>query len=50
MASIQSPGIGSGLDVNNIVESLVEAEGAPARQRLDSREARLQVQISALGL
>ncbi len=49
MASIQSPGIGSGLDVNNIVESLVEAEGAPARQRLDSREARLQVQISALG-
>ncbi|MEM7379098.1 MAG: flagellar filament capping protein FliD, partial [Pseudomonadota bacterium] len=49
MATIQSPGIGSGLDVNNIVESLVEAEGAPARQRLDSREARLQVQISALG-
>lgn len=49
MATIQSPGIGSGLDVNSIVESLIEAEGAVAQQSLDSREARLQVQISALG-
>ncbi len=49
MATIQSPGIGSGLDVNSIVESLVEAEGAVATQRLDTTEANLQVQISAMG-
>ncbi|MGB0865629.1 MAG: flagellar filament capping protein FliD [Granulosicoccaceae bacterium] len=49
MATIQSPGIGSGLDVNSIVESLVAAERAPATARMDSKEAQLQVKISALG-
>ncbi len=49
MATIQSPGIGSGLDVNSIVESLVDAERAPATSRMDTKEASLQVQISALG-
>lgn len=49
MPSIQSPGIGSGLDVNNIVESLVAAERAPATSRMDRKEADIQVKISALG-
>lgn len=49
MATIQSPGIGSGLDVNSIVESLVAAERAPATARMDRKEAELQVKISALG-
>lgn len=49
MASIQSPGIGSGLDVNGIVESLVAAESGPATARMDQKEADLQVQLSALG-
>ena len=29
MGSISSPGLGSGLDVNNIVKSLVDAERVP---------------------
>jgi len=49
MPSIQSPGIGSGLDVNSIVDSLVAAERGPATTRMDQKEAKLQVQISALG-
>lgn len=49
MATIQSPGIGSGLDVNSIVESLVAAERGPATARMDRKEADLQVKISALG-
>lgn len=49
MASITSPGIGSGLDVTSLVNSLVTAEGQPAAQRLDTREAKLQAQLSALG-
>ncbi len=49
MATIQSPGIGSGLDVNSIVESLVAAESGPATVRMDRKEADLQVKISALG-
>lgn len=49
MATIQSPGIGSGLDVNSIVDSLVSAERGPATARMDRKEADLQVKISALG-
>jgi len=49
MATIQSPGIGSGLDVNSIVESLVAAERGPATSRMDRKEADLQVKISTLG-
>lgn len=50
MTTIQSPGIGSGLDVNSIVESLVAAESGPASTRMDTKEANLQVKISALGV
>lgn len=49
MASITSPGIGSGLDVAGLVNKLITAEGQPAANRLDRREAKLQAQMSALG-
>lgn len=49
MASITSPGIGSGLDVNSIVTKLVASERAPVQNRLDVKEARIQGQLSALG-
>lgn len=47
--AITSTGIGSGIDVGGIVSQLVAAEGQPARNRLDRREAETQATISALG-
>lgn len=49
MAGISSPGIGSGLDIRSLVDSLVRAEGEPAVNRLNRQEAKLQAQLSALG-
>lgn len=49
MATINSPGIGSGLDVNNIVEQLLSAEARAPKNRLDRQEARLQVELSGYG-
>ena len=49
MASITSPGIGSGLDVQGIVEKLVAAEGSPISARLDRQEAKAQAGLSAMG-
>ena len=49
MATISSPGLGSGLDVRKIVEGLVAAEGQPATSRLDRQESKLQATLSALG-
>lgn len=49
MATISSPGVGSGLDVNNIVERLLTAEASAPRNRLDRQEARLQVELSGYG-
>lgn len=49
MASITSTGIGSGLDVQGLVQSLVAAEGQPARQRLVQQETRFQGKLSAYG-
>ena len=49
MASISSPGIGSGLDVAGIVSQLVAAERAPTQVRLDRREAEALAKLSALG-
>src|SRR6185295_17998899 len=48
MATISSPGIGSGLDVNDIVTKLMTAERAPLTS-LDTKEAPLQAQLSAYG-
>ncbi len=49
MASLSSAGIGSGLDVANIVAQLVSAERAPAANRLATQETRVTTQISAMG-
>ncbi len=49
MPTISSPGLGSGLDVQNIVSQLVAAEGQPANLRLSRKEAQYQAELSALG-
>jgi flagellar hook-associated protein 2 len=49
MGSIISGGVGSGLDVQGLVQKLVEAEGAPKSVRLDKEEATAQGKLSALG-
>lgn len=49
MAGISVPGLGSGLDINGLVQQLITAEGEPARRRLDVREAGFQARISAYG-
>ncbi|QQD19724.1 flagellar filament capping protein FliD [Spongiibacter nanhainus] len=49
MASVTATGVGSGLDIGGIVKQLVAAERAPQQTRLDSKEARVQSQLSAYG-
>ncbi|MFC6669789.1 flagellar cap protein FliD N-terminal domain-containing protein [Marinobacterium aestuariivivens] len=46
---ISSLGIGSGIDTTSLVSQLVEAERAPVQNRLDSRQEKLEAQISAYG-
>lgn len=47
--AITSAGIGSGLDIESLVSQLVAAEGQPAINRLNSKEASLQANLSAFG-
>lgn len=42
-------GVGSGLDLEGLVQQLVQVERAPRLQRLDTREKQADVQLSALG-
>jgi len=49
MATITSTGLGSGLDVQNIVSSLVDAERKPAEARLQRQGEKIQAQLSAFG-
>jgi len=49
MSGIISGGIGSGIDVNGLVTQLVQSDGAPQIKRLDTKEAKLQAQLSAMG-
>jgi len=49
MATLTSTGLGSGLDINSIVEQLVTAERAPTANRLTQREAKANEELSALG-
>lgn len=49
MAGISSAGIGSGLNVSELVSKLVAAERAPSENRLASAESSTKSQISALG-
>ncbi len=49
MAGISVSGIGSGLDINQLVSDLVSAEAAAPTARLNRREASLQGELSAIG-
>ncbi|MCC5880386.1 MAG: flagellar filament capping protein FliD [Idiomarina sp.] len=42
-------GVGSGLDLEGLVQQLVQVERAPRLQRLDTREKQADVQLSAFG-
>ena len=48
--AISSPGIGSGIDIKNLVPDLVAAEREPKLNRLAQKEASLQAELSAVGL
>jgi flagellar hook-associated protein 2 len=49
MATITAAGTGSGIDIENIITKLVEAESVPAQKRLSLREMEIQADISAFG-
>lgn len=49
MSTLSSPGIGSGLDINNIVTELVAATRAPVDAANLAKEEKFTEQISALG-
>jgi len=46
---IQSMGVGSGLDLDSLVQQLVAAERQPMANRLNRHEARYKTELSALG-
>lgn len=48
MATISSPGVGSGLDVNSIITQLMAIEQQPLK-KLQSTESTIQTQISEVG-
>jgi flagellar hook-associated protein 2 len=47
--TVSSTGLGSGVNINSIVQALVNAEGQPQQALLNSRQTKLQTQISAYG-
>jgi len=48
MPAIPSTGNGSGLNVPELVDKLVSAEGAPVKARLDRKEAKVQEGLTAM--
>ena len=46
---VSAPGVGSGLDVNSLVEQLVAAERRPVANRIGLAEARTNAELSAVG-
>lgn len=50
MPAITSVGVGSGIDVQGLVEKLVSAEGDPVTEKLDRKEAKIQNSLTALGV
>lgn len=46
---ITAPGVGSGLDVQGLVEKLVSAERVPAQKRLSEKATRVSTHLTALG-
>jgi flagellar hook-associated protein 2 len=49
MGTITTSGVGSGLDIENIVTRLVQAEGTPKRTQLQTQQASVQARLSAYG-
>ena len=47
--TITSTGLGSGLDINNIVQQLVAAEGSGQHKLLSAQQTKIQSKISAYG-
>lgn len=47
---LSASGIGSGLDINNLLTQIIAAERAPTENRLNFQEAKAQAEISAFGL
>ncbi|MGQ8366370.1 flagellar filament capping protein FliD [Glaciecola sp. 1036] len=47
--SIQSLGVGSGLDLESLVQQLLQAERLPKQQRFNQQERALDSEISAIG-
>ena len=49
MAAITSTGLGSGLQINDIVTAIIDAEKVPAQGKIDSDAVKATEQISAFG-
>ena len=49
MATITSAGVGSGLDLESIIQATVNAEDLPRMKRFEETQTRLSVQLSGLG-
>lgn len=49
MTTITSLGIGSGLDLESIVEAYIDAEAIPQEVRLQEKEERLELELSGVG-
>ena len=49
MPTITATNSGSGLDVRNLVDQLVAAEGGPVTSRLDRKEVTIQAGLTAIG-
>lgn len=49
MTSVTSLGLGSGLDLESLVNQLVAAEGTPEQLRISQQEAEFQAELSAIG-
>lgn len=49
MATITTNGLGSGLDINSIVKSLVDSQSAPKTVQLDRLKAQTDAKISGVG-
>ncbi|MDH5392552.1 MAG: flagellar filament capping protein FliD [Gammaproteobacteria bacterium] len=49
MATLSASGIGSGLDINGLLQQIIQAERAPTENRLNQQEAKALSEISAFG-
>ncbi len=49
MATLQSLGVGSGMDIASLVTELVAAERAPKQQQITKQQSTVAVQLSAMG-